>query len=246
MGAGAGADSGAAAAAQSAADIASGAPHTKRQILSILLAVGLGIILEWYDFVVFSNLSSAITKAFFPPSNPTAQALSFWGVFAVGFVARPAGSILFGHIGDVYGRKPCLISTVSIMGVATVLIGCLPTYHHIGLAAPVLLALLRLVQGLAMGGEFGCSLVYLHEVAPPKRKGLSGSMGFAAAIGGIGFGTAMVMIVDAACSPDQLELYGWRVPFLLAFVTASAALLMRMHMHEPAEWRAARRQQQLE
>lgn len=214
---------------------------TRKQYMRILLAVGLGIILEWYDFVVYSQLSASLTKNFFPTGNPTTQLLAFWGVFAVGFVARPAGSILFGHIADVHGRKPCLVATVSIMGVATTIIGCLPTYHMVGVAAPVLLALLRLVQGLAMGGEFGCSLVYLHEVAPPRRKGLGGAMGFAAAIGGIGFGVLVVMIIIAACPQDSLILWGWRVPFLLAAFTAGAAVLLRLHMEEPREFVEAKR-----
>ncbi|KAI8470012.1 MAG: major facilitator superfamily domain-containing protein [Monoraphidium minutum] len=238
-----GADADGAAAAAQPAGAHAAEHHARAKYVRILLAVGLGIILEWYDFVVFSNLSAVITKSFFPPGDAATEALLFWGVFAMGFVARPVGSILFGHIGDVHGRKPCLVATVSIMGVATVLIGCLPTYHMIGIAAPVLLALLRIVQGLAMGGEFGCSLVYLHEVAPARRKGLSGALGFAAAIGGIAFGVALVMIMTAACSAAQLALWGWRVPFLLAFVTASAAMLMRLHMEEPEEWRAAKRRE---
>jgi MHS family proline/betaine transporter-like MFS transporter len=175
-------------------------------------------------------------RAFFPSTSEAAQALSFWGVFAAGFVARPAGSVLFGHIADRYGRRPCLIATVTIMGISTVLIGCLPTYKHIGVAAPALLAVLRLIQGIAMGGEFGTSLVYLHEIAPARYKGASGASGFATAIGGIAVGVAVVMAVTGACSPAALDLYGWRVPFLIAAATAGCALLLRAHMPESADF----------
>lgn len=161
-------------------------------------------------------------------------------MFAAGFVTRPLGSIAFGHMADSLGRKPCLVATVSIMGAATAAIGCLPTYAHIGIAAPVLLALLRAVQGLAIGGEFGAALVFLHEIAPAQHKALSGSGGFAASMAGIGLGVAATMAVVGACSPAQLARWGWRVPLLLASLTAAASLLLRIHMREPAEFLEAR------
>ncbi|GBF98026.1 MFS transporter [Raphidocelis subcapitata] len=213
---------------------------TRAQYFRTLLATTLGILLEWLDYIVYAQLQDVLSKEFFPSDDPTVAALSFWGVFAVGFVSRPAGSILFGHIGDVYGRKPCLLATVSIMGVATTLIGCLPSYAQIGVAAPVLLAVLRCVQGLAMGGEFGTALVYQVEVAPKKHKGTSGAGGFAASILGIMFGVASVMVIIAACTPEQLQQWGWRIPFLLGTLTAGAALLLRLHMEEPPEYEAAR------
>ena len=110
---------------------------------------------EWYDFTIYTQLSKTLGKLFFPNKDPVLTQLSFWGVYALGFISRPAGAILFGHIGDSKGRGMCLLLSVLLMGIPTVLIGCLPTYNHIGLAAPILLAFLRLIQGLAMGGEFG-------------------------------------------------------------------------------------------
>jgi len=104
-----------------------------------------------FDFIVYAQLAAVLTAEFFVKGNPTVQSLSFWGVFAAGFVSRPLGSVLFGHVADHWGRRPCLLATVFIIGAATILIGCLPTYSHIGIAAPILLAVLRLVQGLAIG-----------------------------------------------------------------------------------------------
>eukprot|EP00775_Hariotina_reticulata_P009249 gene9249-9415_t len=213
-----------------------GADLTTRQFAVVIIALALGTLLEWYDFFSYSQLNSYLTKVFFPASSPAAQQLSFWGVYAVGFLARPIGSVLFGHIGDTKGRRTTLLISICVMAVPTVLIGCLPTYSQAGIAAPVLLAILRLIQGLAMGGEFGSALVYLHEIGPRSRQGFTGAIGFAAAMVGCLLGVLVVVIVEAIFNKDQMLLFGWRIPFLISIISASAALILRLHMPEPNEF----------
>jgi MHS family proline/betaine transporter-like MFS transporter len=131
------------------------------------------------------------------------QALSFWGVFFTGYISRPIGAIVFGHIGDTKGRGMCLLLSVLLMGIPTVLIGCLPGYNHIGIAAPIILAILRLIQGLAMGGEFGAAMVYLHEIATPKFKALTGSLGYISLGLGVVIGILMVTLMVGVVSAGE-------------------------------------------
>lgn len=126
----------------------------------IMFGLMLGTALEWYDFAIYSGLSSTISSVFFPSSDPVLQDIALWGVFAVGFIVRPLGSVVFGHIADACSRKLALVSSIVLMALATMLIGCIPSYNSIGVAAPVLLAILRALQGFAMGGEYGTSVRY--------------------------------------------------------------------------------------
>ncbi|WIA20646.1 hypothetical protein OEZ85_005024 [Tetradesmus obliquus] len=219
-----------------------GAELTTRQFAVLIVAIALGTLLEWYDFFAYSQLNAYLTKVFFPAGDPAVTQLSFWGVYAVGFISRPVGALLFGHLGDTRGRRICLLVSVTMMAIPTVLIGCLPTFAQAGIAAPILLALLRAIQGLAMGGEFGCAMVYLHEIAPAKAKGLVGSIGFASAMVGCMLGVLIVVIVEAIFSPAQMLIFGWRLPFLLSIISASAAFALRMHMPEPEEFTRERQQ----
>ncbi|WIA35149.1 hypothetical protein OEZ86_003625 [Tetradesmus obliquus] len=147
-----------------------------KKLIKALLAISFGTIIEWYDFTIYTQLTGVMSKVFFPGSDPAVQALSIWGIFAVGFISRPVGALLFGHMGDTRGRGLCLLLSVILMGVPTVIIGCLPTYAQAGIASPALLATMRLIQGLAMGGEFGAAMVYLHEIVLPQYKSLTGSL----------------------------------------------------------------------
>ncbi|KAF6255166.1 major facilitator superfamily domain-containing protein [Scenedesmus sp. NREL 46B-D3] len=164
-----------------------------------------------YDFTIYTQLSKTLGKVFFPSNNPALQALSFWGVFFIGYISRPAGAVLFGHLGDTRGRGTCLLLSVLVMGIPTVLIGCLPSYHQIGLAAPILLAALRLIQGLAMGGEFGAAMVYLHEIADARYKAVTGSLGYVSLGIGVVIGILTVVMVlslvpaDTSTVLDQLS-----------------------------------------
>jgi MHS family proline/betaine transporter-like MFS transporter len=213
---------------------------TPRQFALIQLALVIGSSIEWFDFSVYGALSGVITPLFFPTTaGSSTSALYFWGVFALSFVTRPIGSLLLGSVGDRWGRRPALLISLAGMAVPTVLIGCLPTYQMIGEAAPILLALLRAIQGLAMGAEFSAAMVYSVELAPPEKKGRFGSLTFQAGILGIALGNAAVMVLTAFLSPEQMRLWGWRLPFLLTAFSALGAFALRMHMPEPRAWEAA-------
>uniref|UniRef100_A0A383VDF7 Major facilitator superfamily (MFS) profile domain-containing protein n=1 Tax=Tetradesmus obliquus TaxID=3088 RepID=A0A383VDF7_TETOB len=215
-----------------------------KKLIKALLAISLGTVIEWvrlsYDFTIYTQLSKTLSKVFFPSNNAALQALSFWGVFFVGYISRPAGAVLFGHLGDTRGRGTCLLISVLVMGIPTVLIGCLPTYHQIGMAAPILLAVLRLVQGLAMGGEFGAAMVYLHEIADARYKAVTGSLGYVSLGVGVVIGILVVVMVISLIPGEALLVWGWRVPFLMSVATLAVAIVMRYNMPESAEFAASR------
>ncbi|KAF8067131.1 proP [Scenedesmus sp. PABB004] len=217
-----------------------GADLTRRQFVGLVIALCMGTSLEWYDFSVYSQLSATITAVFFPPTNPEAAAIGYWLVFAAGFVARPVGALVFGHVGDAFGRRISLLLSILCVSVPTVLIGCLPGYATIGMAAPALMGLFRFVQGLAVGGEFGSAIAYLFELAPPRRKGLYAALGQAAIAPGIVLGLLACIAVTLGCSPDALLVWGWRVPFLATVFFGPIALVLRMHMPEPVEFLASK------
>jgi len=166
-----------------------------------------------YDFGVFAFLAPSIGKNFFPPADPIVQIIDAFIVFAGGFIMRPIGGVLFGHIGDIYGRKKALMLSVVLMAGSTLGIGCLPTYHDIGILATVLLAFMRLLQGLSVGGEFVGSLVFAVESAPPEHRVLAGSVCTAAATGGVSLGSWTGLLLSAVLSEDEMRRYGWRLPF---------------------------------
>jgi MFS family permease len=188
-----------------------------------------------FDFSSIAVLEPVITKLFFPPTMAQSQ-LPFWIIFSVTFVSRPFGGLVFAAVADLYGRKPCLLASVITMGVPSVLIGCLPTYQHIGLAAPILLALFRLTQGLALGGEYTAAVVTAYELSPAEGKNMGGAVAFAAGSFGSFLGVAVPMIVFASVSTEALFLWGWRIPFLVSIVCAGVALLLRSLMVEPDEF----------
>ena len=180
------------------------------------LACAAGI-LTWaacrYDFGVFAFLAPSIGFNFFPPADPIVQIIDAFIVFAGGFVMRPLGGVLFGHIGDTHGRKQALMLSVVLMGGSTLGIGCLPTYHDVGILATVLLAFMRLLQGLSVGGEFVGSLVFAVESAPPEHRVFAGSVCTAAATGGVSLGSWTGLLLSAVLSEDEMRRYGWRLPF---------------------------------
>ncbi|GBF97663.1 MFS transporter [Raphidocelis subcapitata] len=208
---------------------------SRRDHTLVIVGLGLGTMIEWYDFQLYSGLSNAISSQFFPTGDPVLQSLSFWGVFALAFVTRPVGAIIFGHVGDRIGRRISLLVSIAAMALPTVIIGCLPSYQVMGLAAPVLLALLRVIQGLAIGGEYGTAVVYAAEIAPPGWEGRHSTFIVAWCQAGLLLGEAMVMLVVAVCAPQQLDLWGWRIPFLLVIISFTLALLLRLNMPEPLE-----------
>lgn len=213
-------------------------PRREGQAL-VVLGLGLGTMLEWYDFQLYSGFSSVIMPQFFPESNEVAQALSYWLVFAVAFITRPLGAVIFGHIADGAGRKRSLLISLLAMGLPTVFIGCLPSYQVIGIAAPILLAVLRAVQGLAVGGEYGTAIVYIFELAPPGWEGRQSSFVVALCNVGVLLGNLMVMLLVGVCQPDQLRIWAWRIPFLLVVVTVALAYFLRLHMPDTVQLLAA-------
>ena len=192
----------------------------------------IGNLLEWYDFAIYGYFAAAIGRHFFPHQDPVAQVLSAFGVFAVGYLMRPVGGAVIGHIGDRFGRRAALTFSVVAMAIPTFLIGLLPGYPTIGLAAPVALTLLRMVQGVSVGGEYTSSMVFLVEHAPERRRGLMGALASCGATAGILLGSAVGAGFAATMSSAALEAWGWRIPFLLGLVVGIAGYLLRRHVPE--------------
>jgi MHS family proline/betaine transporter-like MFS transporter len=200
----------------------------------VIAAGAIGNVLEWYDFAIYGYFATAIGHAFFPKEDPVAQVLSAFGIFAVGYLMRPVGGALVGYIGDKFGRRAALTFSVTAMAIPTFLVGILPGYQVLGMAAPFLLTLLRMVQGLSVGGEYTTSIVFMVEHAPPGRRGLIGAMGCCGAIGGILLGSATGALLTDILPPEAMEMWGWRIPFILGLVVGLAGFFLRRHLDENA------------
>jgi len=198
----------------------------------IIAAGAIGNVLEWYDFAVYGYFAAAIGRAFFPSEDAVAQVLAAFGIFAVGFLMRPVGGAVIGTIGDRLGRRVALTFSVAAMAIPTFLVGILPDYHVIGVAAPILLTLLRMVQGLSVGGEYTTSIIFIIEQAPPNRRALIGALGCCGAVGGILLGSATGALLASLMSEQALESWGWRIPFLLGLLVGVAGIVLRRHVHE--------------
>ncbi len=206
------------------------------------IAVGaIGNVLEWYDFAIYGYFAAAIGRAFFPSEDPVAQVLAAFGIFAVGFLMRPVGGALIGYIGDRFGRRAALTFSVAAMAIPTFLVGALPGYQVLGVAAPIVLTFLRMIQGLSVGGEYTTSIVFMVERAPPGRRGLIGAMAGCGAVGGILLGSATGTLLASTMSPEALEAWGWRIPFLVGLLVGLAGFLLRRHVQETVKPRAAAR-----
>src|SRR5262245_14803294 len=212
---------------------ASNTTEIKRVVASSII----GTAVEWYDFLIYGTATALVfNKLFFPLSDPALSTIAAFGTYAVGFLARPLGAAIFGHFGDRIGRKAMLAMTIVIMGLGTFLIGLLPTYSQIGIVAPVLLVLLRLLQGIGLGGEWGGAVLMVVENAPIKSRGLLGSMvqlgypiGNLAAIGAL---TVLSQLPEA----DFLS-WGWRIPFLISVFMVGIGLYIRMQLEETPVFR---------
>ncbi len=192
----------------------------------------IGNVLEWYDFVVYGFLAAIIGKLFFPSGNATVELLKSFAVFAVGFLMRPVGAILFGYIGDKFGRKKALTISIIMMALSTTAIGLLPTYETIGILAPVLLVILKLVQGLSVGGEYTTSVSFLVEHAPQDKRGLYGSVGILGAVAGILLGSASGAFITKVLTEQQLYSWGWRVLFFTGVLLGIIGYYVRKHIDE--------------
>jgi MFS transporter, MHS family, proline/betaine transporter len=205
-----------------------------------LMAAGaIGNLLEWYDFAVYGYFAAQIGRAFFPEQDKVAQLLAAFGVFAVGFMMRPVGGAVFGHIGDRFGHRAALILSVAAMAVPTFLIGVLPGYDVLGLAAPILLTVLRMVQGMSVGGEYTTSIIFLVEGAPRERRGVVGAVADLGGVTGILLGSATGAVLEWLMSAQAVAEWGWRVPFLIGLLVGFAGLVLRRGLSDESEAGAA-------
>lgn len=197
-----------------------------------IIAAGLiGNVMEWYDFAVYGYFASVIAHQFFPTGNPSVSLIAAFGAFAAGFLVRPLGGLLFGRIGDLVGRTRALTLSVLTMAVPTVLMGLLPTHATIGLAAPVLLVLFRMIQGLSVGGEYTSSLVFLVENSPHNRRAFNAIWGVWGAGAGILLGSGVGALLTNVLDESQVVDWGWRLPFILGALVAGTGYLIRRNMH---------------
>lgn len=198
----------------------------------VVVASTVGTLFEWYDFFIYGSLAVFMSAVVFPPDNPTASLLAALGALTAGFVVRPLGAIVFGQLGDRLGRKFTFLVTVVLMGGATVLMGCLPAYESVGHISWILLLILRLVQGLAVGGEYGGAVVYVAEHASLRRRGLL--TGWIQLTGTAGLLLCLVVIIatQASMSTESFKAWGWRVPFLLSIVLLAISIFVRARLHE--------------
>jgi MFS transporter, MHS family, dicarboxylic acid transporter PcaT len=207
------------------------AAERRRRIIDIVAASS-GNLVEWFDFYVYAFTAVYFAPAFFPKADPTAQLLNTAGVFAAGFVMRPVGSWLFCRIADRHGRKRALVASIVMMCGGSLLIGCLPTYASVGVWAPLLLLLARLVQGLSVGGEYGTTATYMSEVAMRGQRGFYSSFQYVTLIGGQLLALCVIVVLQQFLDDTQLKAWGWRLPFLASAATAAVALVLRRQLEE--------------
>lgn len=211
---------------------------TPTGLRKVIWASSLGTLIEWYDFYIFGSLATVIATQFFPKTNPTAALLSVLATFAAGFIVRPFGALVFGRIGDLVGRKYTFLLTLIIMGGSTFCIGLVPSYESIGFAAPIIVLVLRLLQGLALGGEYGGAATYVSEHAPPGRRGFYTSWIQTTATLGLFVSLGVILITRHALDSDEIASiakfndWGWRIPFLLSIVLVGVSVYIRLKMNE--------------
>ena len=218
---------------------------TQKEIRMVIAASSAGTVFEWYDFFIYGTLAAIIGRAFFPSDNATLETLLVWAGFAVGFGFRPLGAVLFGFLGDRLGRKYTFLVTVTLMGIATAGVGMIPSAATIGIAAPIIIILLRILQGLALGGEYGGAAVYVAEHSPPGKRGFYTSFIQASVVGG--FVLSLIVVLGCkALMPDAVwESWGWRVPFLLSLILLAISLWMRLKLSESPVFKAMKDQGEL-
>jgi len=209
----------------------------------VIFASIVGSMIEWYDFTIYGTAATLVfNKVFFPTLTPLLGTLVAVSTYGVGFLARPLGGAIFGHFGDKFGRKKMLAATVVLMGVGTFLVGCLPSYEQIGTLAPVLLIVLRLIQGIGLGGEWGGAVLLMVENAHPRQRGLFGSLVQSGSPFGVLVSIAAFGIVSASMSNDDFLAWGWRLPFLISLVLVVIGLWIRLKVVETPVFETFRRQ----
>lgn len=203
-----------------------------QNIWQVIMASSAGTLIEWYDFYIFGSLSVIISEKFFPASNPDLAYIATLATFAVGFIVRPFGAIVFGRLGDITGRKYTFMLTLLIMGGSTFAIGLIPSYSSIGYTAPILVLLLRLLQGLALGGEYGGAATYVAEHSPAHRRGYYTSFIQTTATLGLFVSLAVILITRTMMSPESFNDWGWRIPFILSVLLVILSYYIRIRMEE--------------
>jgi MFS family permease len=211
-------------------------------IKRIIFASGLGTMIEWYDFYIFGSLAVIMSELIFPKGDPAWALIKTWALFATGFIVRPFGAIVFGRVGDLVGRKYAFLVTLTIMGLSTFLIGLLPTYATIGILAPAILLILRLLQGLALGGEYGGAAVYVAEHVPDHKRGFYTSFIQITATLGLFVSLGVILGVKRMMSDADFKAWGWRVPFLLSIVLVGMSLYIRLKLSESPLYAALKSQ----
>jgi metabolite-proton symporter len=211
---------------------ATGDSADRRRRIFAIFGSSSGNLVEWYDFYAYSFTALYFAPSFFPKGNQTTQLLQTAAVFAIGFLMRPIGGYLFGFIADKFGRKTSMMIAVLMMCMGSLAIGLLPTYQSIGAAAPALLLLARMLQGLSVGGEYGTSATYMSEVAIPGQRGFFASFQYVTLIGGQLLASLVILVVQLSMSDAELRAWGWRVPFFIGAACALVALLLRASLHE--------------
>jgi MHS family proline/betaine transporter-like MFS transporter len=202
----------------------------------VILSCIAGSALEWYDFAIYGFFASTIGRLFFPADDPFQQIIASYGAFASGLIARPIGAVLFGYIGDIYGRKKALVISIYLMAIPTAVMGLLPTYGQIGLWAGVLLTLIRVMQGLALGGGFTGTIVFLYEHSSSAKKSTYSAWAPFSLVSGFILGALVATLMSSILNPEQLELFGWRIPFILSFIGTFVAEYVKNRLEDPREF----------
>ena len=205
---------------------------SQRDIWRVIAASAAGTMIEWYDFYIFGSLAAVLSLKFYPPGNETFAYIAYLATFAVGFVVRPFGALFFGRIGDLVGRKYAFLATLAIMGGATALTGLLPTFKTAGWFAPVSLIVIRILQGLAVGGEYGGAAVYVAEHVPDRRRGFYTSFIQVTALLGLFVSLLVILLVQRVMSKEAFSAWGWRLPFLLSVILVFVSFYIRLKMKE--------------
>jgi MFS family permease len=201
-------------------------------IWRVIMASSVGTMIEWYDFYIFGSLAAVLSPKFYPPGNDTFQYVAYLATFAVGFLVRPFGALFFGRIGDLVGRKYAFLVTLSIMGFSTFAIGLLPSYATAGWFAPIVLLLIRVLQGLALGGEYGGAAVYVGEHVPDDKRGFYTSFIQITATLGLFVSLIVILVTQNSMSKEDFAAYGWRIPFLISIILVIISLYIRLKMKE--------------
>ena len=208
----------------------------------VIVSGMLGNGLEWYDFALYGHMAFIISKLFFPSFDPVVGLIATYGTFAAGFLARPFGAVLFGYIGDKFGRRIALAIAILLMAIPTGLIGLLPTYAQWGVAAPICLIIIRILQGLSMGGEFSGAITYMVEHSPANRRAISGSAAIVSLLLGFLLGSLVTTSFASLMSQEDFESWGWRIPFLLGIVVGVVGYYIRSHCEESPVYEAAKKE----